>query len=407
MGGGTSKYHENGNGQIAEDEELKTGEQAATEWPTKLEIEKVFNSGASNSRNFDCWEFDIWQFYSVKDHLLLLSGVFYKYEFNVKFNMKFDKWNSLIQKIRKYMASYINPYHNFTHLVDVTQTAHAIVGEFEARTFLEDIDIFSLILSCLVHDLEHPGTNNLYQINAETLLAIRYNDISVLENHHCALAFAVFGQPDSNIFSDVAAVEKRRIRKTIIELILSTDMSFHFALNNELNECMNRNSNESKVVSGATFSDKDRVILLRSILHAADISNPLKPWSISKKWSDLVVEEFFAQGDREKREGLSVSMNMDRNTTSQDEISLNFADFIVAPFFLSLMRALPKLSKACRILESNRDMWDNVLRKRVQHSQTHGADEILEKWATKRKDFATKMRASLEEADRKLVLSSS
>ena len=30
-----------------------------------------------------------------------------------------------------------------------------------------------------------------YQINARTELAIRYNDISPLENHHCAVAFQI------------------------------------------------------------------------------------------------------------------------------------------------------------------------------------------------------------------------
>lgn len=34
-------------------------------------------------------------------------------------------------------------------------------------------------------------TVNLFQINARTELALRYNDISPLENHHCAVAFEI------------------------------------------------------------------------------------------------------------------------------------------------------------------------------------------------------------------------
>jgi len=37
-----------------------------------------------------------------------------------------------------------------------------------------------------------------YQINAQTELAIRYNDISPLENHHAAVAFEVIGQVCNN-----------------------------------------------------------------------------------------------------------------------------------------------------------------------------------------------------------------
>eukprot|EP00061_Rhincodon_typus_P007295 g28854.t1 len=42
-----------------------------------------------------------------------------------------------------------------------------------------------------------------YQINARTELAVRYNDISPLENHHCAFTFQISSQPESNIFSNM------------------------------------------------------------------------------------------------------------------------------------------------------------------------------------------------------------
>lgn len=34
----------------------------------------------------------------------------------------------------------------------------------------------------------------LSQINAQTDLALRYNDISPLENHHCAVAFGILSK---------------------------------------------------------------------------------------------------------------------------------------------------------------------------------------------------------------------
>ena len=33
-----------------------------------------------------------------------------------------------------------------------------------------------------------------YQVNAQTELAIRYNDKSPLENHHCAVAFQILAK---------------------------------------------------------------------------------------------------------------------------------------------------------------------------------------------------------------------
>ena len=51
-----------------------------------------------------------------------------------------------------------------------------------------------------------------YQINARTELAIRYNDISPLENHHCAVAFQIFSNPETNIFANVDQTVFKRIR---------------------------------------------------------------------------------------------------------------------------------------------------------------------------------------------------
>ena len=53
-----------------------------------------------------------------------------------------------------------------------------------------------------------------YQINARTELALRYNDVSPLENHHCAIAFKILSNPDLNIFANVGD-SFRHIRSVI------------------------------------------------------------------------------------------------------------------------------------------------------------------------------------------------
>ena len=46
-----------------------------------------------------------------------------------------------------------------------------------------------------------------------------------------------------------------------------------------------------------------------------------------------MLEEFFAQGDRERAAGLPVSPMMDRTSTSRALSQINFIEFIVAPLF--------------------------------------------------------------------------
>lgn len=58
-----------------------------------------------------------------------------------------------------------------------------------------------------------PFPPSRYQINARTELAIRYNDISPLENHHCAVAFQILAQPECNILCNVQPDGFKQIRQ--------------------------------------------------------------------------------------------------------------------------------------------------------------------------------------------------
>lgn len=65
----------------------------------------------------------------------------------------------------------------------------------------------------------HPSIR--YQINARTELAVRYNDISPLENHHCAVAFQILSLPECNIFANVDLEAFKQIRQVIRQFIAS------------------------------------------------------------------------------------------------------------------------------------------------------------------------------------------
>ena len=58
---------------------------------------------------------------------------------------------------------------------------------------------FAFVFSGLVHDIDHPATTNVFQVNAETKLAIRYSDKSVLENHHISDIFHILSHESANI----------------------------------------------------------------------------------------------------------------------------------------------------------------------------------------------------------------
>ena len=47
------------------------------------------------------------------------------------------------------------------------------------------------MVSALCHDVDHSGRNNHFEVSSYSKLALRYNDESVLENHHAATTFKI------------------------------------------------------------------------------------------------------------------------------------------------------------------------------------------------------------------------
>ncbi|KAF8984867.1 hypothetical protein BGZ52_011963 [Haplosporangium bisporale] len=113
--------------------------------------------------------------------------------------------------------------------------------------------------------------------------------------------------------------------------------------------------------------------LMNCLLHAADISNAIKPWALCKRWSDLVVQEFFRQGDIEKAQDLPVSPNMDRDQHNQPQISLGFGDFVVQPYFESFCEFLPEASPFLINLASNRAQWQALQTASQQSGDANGS----------------------------------
>mmetsp|Transcript_5078 Transcript_5078/g.4300 ORF Transcript_5078/g.4300 Transcript_5078/m.4300 type:complete len:171 (+) Transcript_5078:221-733(+) len=162
-------------------------------------------------------------------------------------------------------------------------------------------------------------------MNTKDTLALRYNDVSVLENHHIASASALMKLEKYNILSKLAPDDALGIRQRMIHMVLSTDMSKHFS---DLGTFKMRLASES-------FSpdDDDKLLCMGIGIHLADISNPTKDWGLTLKWTELLFEEFFKQGDRERELGLKITDLMDRSTVNIAKAQLGFIDVVVMPAY--------------------------------------------------------------------------
>ena len=105
---------------------------------------------------------------------------------------------------------------------------------------------------------------------------------------------------------------------------------------------------------------------MKMALHAADISNPAKPWAVSLKWTHCVLEEFFAQGDAEKERGLPVTPGFDREKLKSWRDKAKGQAFFIGVLVRPLYEALSKvpgmqLDECIENLDKNLATWKEVL----------------------------------------------
>ena len=121
-------------------------------------------------------------------------------------------------------------------------------------------------------------------------------------------------------------------RRLIIHAIIHTDMCKHFPMVDRIREC-----SASITAASATANpsnDEDRMLFVAAmVLHAADISNPVRAAKPSRAWADRIMEEFFHQGDLEKRAGFPTSPMCDRDATSLCSVQRGFIGSVVAPLY--------------------------------------------------------------------------
>jgi hypothetical protein len=69
------------------------------------------------------------------------------------------------------------------------------------------------------------------------------------------------------------------------------------------------------------------------------------------------MDEFYKQGDEERRKSMPVSAFMDRVKPAEAKCQLGFIDFIVGPIFEVWASFLPEMKITIENLEANRNFW--------------------------------------------------
>jgi hypothetical protein len=271
-----------------------------------------------------------------------------------------------------------NPYHNALHAADVCANVDYFIRQPNLQRHLSAVDKLAALIAALIHDMGHPGVNNTFLETTKNELAITYNDVSVLENHHVAAAFKLLKTEGLDWTKEMGLDEYKDMRETVIGMVLGTDMRAHF-------EHLTRFKSK---IAGEGFKEhierKDSRLLLTMALHAADIANPSKPQAIATAWARRSMEEFFRQGDREMELGLPISPFMDRSKVPLGATIVNcqigFINVLVRPLLSEWAAFLGAEAERDIVvqLEATLRLWE-----------TSGA-KVIDSWG----DFAGKKEAT-------------
>uniref|UniRef100_A0A8C9BKV3 Phosphodiesterase n=1 Tax=Phocoena sinus TaxID=42100 RepID=A0A8C9BKV3_PHOSS len=293
--------------------------------------------------NEESWEFNIFELEAVthKRPLVYLGlKVFSRFgvcEFLHCSETTLRAWLQVIES--NYHSS--NAYHNSTHAADVLHATAFFLGKERVKGNLDQLDEVAALIAATVHDVDHPGRTNSFLCNAGSELAVLYNDTAVLESHHTALAFQLTVKDSKcNIFKNIDRNHYRTLRQAIIDMVLATEMTKHFEHVNKFVNSINKpmaaeieGSDCECNPIGKNFPE-NQILIKRMMIKCADVANPCRPLDLCIEWAGRISEEYFAQTDEEKRQGLPVVMPVfDRNTCSIPKSQISFIDYFITDMF--------------------------------------------------------------------------
>merc|ERR1711884_20149 len=287
----------------------------------------------------DCWGLDVFKVSDLSQERPLTVSTFTIFQSRDLFKSFQIVPQTLLNFLTTLENHYLKslPYHNNLHAADVTQSIHVLLNSPALENVFTPLEVLSAILASSIHDVDHPGLTNQYLVNTSSELAIIYNDESVLENHHLAVAFKLIQDNECDILASLSKKQRQSVRKMVIDMVLTKKVAG----------------------SGVLLLDNynDRIQVLQNMVHCSDLSNPTKPLDIYRHWVDRITEEFFLQGDKEREAGLDISPMCDRNNATTEKSQVGFISYIVNPLWETWAELVyPDAQEILTTLENNRQV---------------------------------------------------
>jgi 3'5'-cyclic nucleotide phosphodiesterase len=159
----------------------------------------------------------------------------------------------------------------------------------------DPITILAIVLSAVVHDVDHRGVSNIQLIKEEKPLAELYHNKSVAEQNSLDIAWSLllssqFKELRGFIFT--TQDEVHRFRQVLVNTVLATDI-----MDKELNDLRCKRWNRafgSGNVDNEQFQRNLRAtIVIEHLIQASDVAHTMQHWHVYRKWNRLLFQEMF------------------------------------------------------------------------------------------------------------------
>uniref|UniRef100_A0AAR2KIJ7 Phosphodiesterase n=1 Tax=Pygocentrus nattereri TaxID=42514 RepID=A0AAR2KIJ7_PYGNA len=325
------------------------------------ELEEILVEVLPDSEQSEIFEFHFCDFeHSELD--LVKCGILMYYELGVV-----DKFHIPREALVRFMYSLSKgyrkiTYHNWRHGFNVGQTMFTLLMTGDLKRYYTDLEAMAMLTAGFCHDIDHRGTNNLYQMKSGNPLA-KLHGSSILERHHLEFGKTLLRDDALNIYQNL----NRRQHDIVIRLmdiaIIATDLALYFkkrAMFQKIVDQSKTYENWDDWTKYMMLESTRKEIVMAMMMTACDLSAIAKPWEIQSKVALSVAAEFWEQGDLERTvlEQQPIPM-MDRNKADElPKLQCGFIDFVCSFVYKEFSRFHVEITPMLERLLNNRKEWN-------------------------------------------------
>ncbi|XP_077437775.1 cone cGMP-specific 3',5'-cyclic phosphodiesterase subunit alpha'-like isoform X2 [Vanacampus margaritifer] len=252
-------------------------------------------------------------------------------------------------------------YHNWRHGFNVGQTMFTLLLTGKLKKYYSDLEAFAMVAAGFCHDIDHRGTNNLYQTKSASPLA-KLHSSSIMERHHLEYSKTLMEDENLNIFQNLQKRQFETVQHLFEVCIIATDLALYFkkrTMFQKIVDSMEGIPDEKDKVSYVSNNPTRKEIIMAMMMTACDLSAITKPWEVQSKVALMVAAEFWEQGDLERTvlEQQPIPM-MDRNHADElPKMQCGFIDFVCSFVYKEFSRFHTEISPMFAGLNNNRGEW--------------------------------------------------